>query len=174
VTISPAVTDAVALSVRPVETTDVERLARMFERLSPMTVYYRFHSPLPRLPHSTLVRLADVDHCRSEALAALYDDEIVAVARYNAVRRADGSEACEADIAIAVDDAWQHRGIGNQLLRSLAHLAVRRGFHTFVATILPENRAALDLMRKLAPDAAVRFVSGTYEARIPLIRAAAR
>ena len=172
--ISPAVTDAVALSIRPVETTDVERLARMFERLSPMTVYYRFHSPLPRLPRSTLVRLADVDHCRSEALAAVYDDEIIAVARYNAVRGADGSETCEAEIAIAVEDAWQHRGIGNQLIRSLAHLAVRRGFHTFVATILPENRAALDLMRKLVPDADVRFVSGSYEARFPLVRAAVR
>jgi GNAT superfamily N-acetyltransferase len=146
----------------------------MFERLSPMTVYYRFHSPLPRLPRSTLVRLADVDHCRREALAAVYDDEIIAVARYNAVRGADGSETCEAEIAIAVEDAWQHWGIGSQLIRSLAHLAVRRGFHTFVATILPENRAALDLMRKLVPDADVRFVAGSYEARLPLIRAAAR
>jgi hypothetical protein len=43
-----------------------------------------------------------------------------------------------------------------------------------VATILPENRAALDLMRKLVPDADVRFVSGSYEARFPLVRAAAR
>jgi GNAT superfamily N-acetyltransferase len=174
VVISPAVTESVALSVRPVENTDVERLARMFERLSPMTVYYRFHSPLPRLPRSTLVRLADVDHCRSEALAAVHDDEIVAVARYNAVRGADGSQTREADIAIAVEDVWQHRGIGSRLVRSLAHLAVRRGFHTFSATILPENRAALAMMRKLVPDADVRFVSGTYEARLPLIRAVAR
>jgi RimJ/RimL family protein N-acetyltransferase len=162
------VTDVAALTVRPIETTDVERLARMFERLSPMTVYYRFHSPLPRLPRSTLVRLADVDHCRSEALAALYEDEIVAVARYNAVRGADRSDTHEADLAIAVDDAWQHRGIGSELVRTLAFLAAARGFHAFVATILPENRAALALMRKLVPDADVRFVSGTYEARLPL------
>ena len=72
--------DGTALTIRAIEATDVDRLARMFDRLSPETVYYRFLAPLPRLPRSTLVRLCDVDHCLRDALVALDGDEIVAVA----------------------------------------------------------------------------------------------
>ena len=33
------------LCVRPIDADDVDRLSRMFDRLSPMTVYRRFFSP---------------------------------------------------------------------------------------------------------------------------------
>ena len=73
------------LTVRPIEITDVQRLARMFKRLSPESVRFRFFAPLPRLRWPVLLRLADVDHCQRDALVALDGDEIVAVARYNAL-----------------------------------------------------------------------------------------
>jgi GNAT superfamily N-acetyltransferase len=161
-------TDGTALTVRPIEITDVERLARMFERLSPESVRFRFFSPVPRLPQAVLVRLADVDHCRREALVALDNEEIVAVAGYSEVTGADRSGACAAEIALAVEDAWQRRGVGRELVRRLGALAVEHGYDAFVARIRPDNRAALGLMRKLAPGANVKFVGGDYEARVSL------
>ena len=161
--------DGAALTIRPIEATDVDRLARMFDRLSPETVYYRFLAPLPRLPRSTLVRLSDVDHCLRDALVALDGDEIVAVARYNAVVRTAPTRTRDAEIALTVEDAWQRRGVGRRLVRRLGVLAARRGFDAFVATIHPDNRAALALMRDLVPDATVWFSSGEYQARLPLI-----
>jgi GNAT superfamily N-acetyltransferase len=160
--------DGAALAVRPIAITDVERLARMFERLSPESVRFRFFAPLPRLPRSTLVRMADVDHCRRDALVALDRDEIVAVARYSEVTDAARSGAYEAEIAVTVEDAWQHRGVGRRLVRYLGALAAERGYDAFVARILPDNRAALGLMRKLVPGANVKYVDGDYEARFPL------
>ena len=146
--------------------TDVDRLARMFERLSRESVLSRFFSPVPHLPRSLLLRLADVDHDRRDALVALDGDEIVAV---RAIRRgADEGVPREAEIALTVEDAWQNRGVGRRLVRRLALLAHARGFEAFVATILPDNRAALTLMRKLVPDAQVRFAGRDYEARLPL------
>jgi L-amino acid N-acyltransferase YncA len=115
-----------------------------------------------------LLRLADVDHGRRDALAALHDDEIVAVARYDELRNPERPGVRDAELAITVEDAWQHRGIGLRLARRLCVVARERGFDGFVARILPENRAALDLVRKLAPDASVRFAGGDYEARFPL------
>ena len=47
-------------------------------------------------------------------------------------------------------------------------LARDRGYEAFVATILPDNRAALALMRELVPDATVHFTSGAYEAHLRL------
>ncbi|HWS47694.1 MAG TPA: GNAT family N-acetyltransferase [Acidimicrobiia bacterium] len=158
--------DGTALEVRPITIGDVERLARLFARLSPQSVHFRFFSPITRPPRAALLRLADVDHDRRDALVALDGDEIVAVARY------DGRPgAREAEIALTVEDAWQHRGVGRRLAVRLAKVAEARGFDTFVASVLPDNRAALGLVHKLAPHAAVRWSGGEYEARMPLAHA---
>jgi RimJ/RimL family protein N-acetyltransferase len=158
--------DGIELAVRPITVTDAERLARLFDRLSPTSVHFRFFSPISRPPRAALLRLADVDHGRREALVALDGDEIVAVARY------DGRPGSNrAEIAITVEDAWQHRGVGRRLAARLATLAFDRGYDTFLATMLPDNRAALGLVRKLVPDASVRWAGGEYEAEMPLGRA---
>jgi GNAT superfamily N-acetyltransferase len=160
--------DGTALTIRPIEITDLDRLARMARRLSPASVYFRFFAPIRRLQWSTLLRLADVDHWRRDALVALDGDEIVAVARYDRLADAAGSEARDAEMAITVEDAWQHRGLGRQLARRLGALARERGCDALRVTILPENRAALGLMRALVPDVSMRFRDGTYEARLEL------
>jgi GNAT superfamily N-acetyltransferase len=154
------------LTVRPIAITDADRLARLFSRLSPQSVHFRFFSPISRPPRTALLRLADVDHARRDALVALDGDEIVAVARYDAKPGAH-----EAEIAITVEDAWQHRGVGGRLARRLARLAGVRGYDHFVATMLPDNRAALGLVHKFSPDATVRWSGGEYEASVPLGRA---
>jgi len=157
--------DGTDLTVRPITIGDVERLTRLFTRLSPESVHFRFFSPITRPPRAALLRLSAVDHVRREALVAM-GDEIVAVARY------DGRPgSSQAEIAITVEDSWQHRGVGKRLALRLACLATDRGYDTFVATVLPDNRAALGLVRKLVPDATVRWAGGEYEASLPLGRA---
>jgi GNAT superfamily N-acetyltransferase len=139
-------------------------------RLSPESIRYRFFSPIPRLSRSALLRLACVDHCRRDALVALEGDEILAVARYDRLPGPGESEAREAEMAVTVEDAWQHRGLGRLLARRLAVLARARGCDAFVVRILPDNRAALGLVRKLVPDANVHFAGGDYTARLPFAR----
>jgi ribosomal protein S18 acetylase RimI-like enzyme len=160
------VVDGTPLTVRPITIADTERLAAFFTRLSPSSVYFRFFSPVRRPPRAALLRLADVDHTRREALVALQGDDIVAVARYDASPRSPIPE-----IAVTVEDAWQHRGIGSALAKRLAKLARDRGYERFVATVLPDNRAAIGLVRKLSPGATLQFASGEYEASVPLTRA---
>lgn len=155
--------DGTVLTVRPVELTDIDNVARMFARLSRESTYFRFFSPLPRLPRALLLRLTDVDRCRRDALVAFHGDDIIAMASYDEIR---GSR--DAELAVTVEDAWQGRGIGSRLAGCLAGVAVERGFDEFVARTLPDNRAALAMIRKLAPDARVRFAGGEYEARLLL------
>lgn len=157
--------EGIEVRIRPVEVTDVDRLARMALRLSPETIYLRFFAPLPRVPRSHLQRVANVDHCERDALVALAGDEIVAVASY--AGHAPGATR-DAELAVTVEDAWQHRGLGLLLARRLATVAHGRGCETFVATVLPGNRAALDLIRKLAPDARIELSGGSYVARLRL------
>jgi len=163
--------DDTALTIRPIAIGDVERLARLFTRLSPESVHFRFFSPISRPPRAALLRLADVDHRRRDALVALEGDEIVAVARYDGRPNDGGKPSNQAEIAMTVEDSWQRRGLGKSLARRLAGLATDRGYDTFVATMLPDNRAALGLVRKLVPDATVRWAGGEYEADMPLVHA---
>jgi GNAT superfamily N-acetyltransferase len=158
--------DGTPLTVRPIAITDAAGLERLFTRLSPQSVQFRFFSPVNRPPRAALLRLADVDHARRDALVALDGKEIVGVARYDA-----RPGATDAEIALTIEDAWQHRGLGSLLARRLAKVARARGYERFLATMLPDNRAALGLVHKVSPDATVRFVSGEYEASVPLGRA---
>jgi GNAT superfamily N-acetyltransferase len=151
------------LSVRPVDITDVERLGRMFGRLSPDNIYFRFFSPLPHLPRSVLLRLAGVDHWHRDALVAVDGGEIVGLAGYDHARAADTPE-----ISVAIVDDWQRKGIGLHLASGVMALARRRGHQALLARVLPGNRAALCLVRRLSPDAEVTFADGEYEARLPL------
>jgi GNAT superfamily N-acetyltransferase len=157
--------DGRSVSVRPLREDDGDRLRRLFFRLSPLSVYRRFMSPLPAPREEGLRRLLDVDHREREALAALDGDEIVAVARY---ARRPGSGAAE--IAVVVADDWQRDGLAHLLLERLAALAQRRGIEQFQATVLGDNAPAMHLVRNLFPTSRARWETGVAEFEIPLSR----
>jgi len=159
--------DGSPLIVRAIEPTDVTELERMFEHLSREGIYYRFFSPLPQVPVSTLRRMVEVDHRRRDTLVAIHNGEIIAVASYDELPAAGPAPTRSAEIAVTVAEAWQHHGLGEQLTRELATLASDRGYDTLVAKMLPTNRAALGLIHSLVRDATVQFASGVYEAHLP-------
>lgn len=135
------------VSTRPVRPDDDERFRRLWPRLSPETVYRRFHAPVRRLPAGTLRRLVDVDHDDREAVVALVGDEVVGVARYER----SATDPARAEVAVLVEDAWQGAGIGRRLLLDLTELAGRRGIRTSTATVQADNDSVLALVRRLAP-----------------------
>jgi GNAT superfamily N-acetyltransferase len=54
-----------------------------------------------------------------------------------------------ADVALAVRDDYQNKGIGFQLFSYITYLAKRRGLLGFTASILMENDPMLRLSRKM-------------------------
>jgi GNAT superfamily N-acetyltransferase len=141
----------IAVTTRPVRPEDRPLFCRLWPRLSPETVYRRFHAPVHRLPDETVRRLVDVDHDLREAVVAVVGGEVVGVARYD--RPLD--DPTTADFAVLVEDAWQGVGVGRQLLAELAGLAARRGVRTLTATVQPGNQPVLRLIHRLLPDSAV-------------------
>jgi GNAT superfamily N-acetyltransferase len=153
------------ITVRPVEADDVDRLRRLFYRLSPQTVYLRFFQPVKAPSERTLRYLAGVDHVDRQALAAVDDaGEIVAVARYDRSR----DDTTKAEMAIVVEDDWQARGLGRMLLRQLGKEAWRNGVTTLTASVLGENRRMLHLAHALAPASHTHVDQGELELEIPL------
>jgi GNAT superfamily N-acetyltransferase len=140
------------LEVRPVEASDTDRVRRLFERLSPESIYRRFFTLFPAPPANVLQRLTAVDHRDHEALAVLDGDEIVALASWDRPTHA----ADEAEIAVLVEDAWQHKGLGRALVRMLPGEAARRGIAVLNATVLADNHPARHLASTVAhPDSVV-------------------
>jgi GNAT superfamily N-acetyltransferase len=152
------------LALRALSPTDGERLRRLGGRLSADSLYRRFLSPAPSCDF-LLPRLLDVDHWDREAIVALEDDEIIAVARY---ARTPGAPAAEVSVVVA--DAWQHRGLGPLLLRRLARLARRRGIAAFTGTTAGENRPAQLMLRALSPAVRASAAGGAVEFEVPLAR----
>jgi GNAT superfamily N-acetyltransferase len=154
--------DGRIVTIRVIQPADAYALQRMFDRLSPESLYHRFFSPMPQSRRAALLHLAGLDHEWHEAVVAEVDREIVGVARYDGRAGED-----DAEVAVIVDDAWQDCGLGTRLLHRLARVGARRGLVAFRAVVLGENRRALPFLRRLSPEADVRFRSGEYQVYAP-------
>jgi len=68
-----------------------------------------------------------------------------------------------AEVAVAVIDEFQRRGLGSVLLAELARVARQHGIKTFQLIVLPENREMLALLRKMGWIHQAKLVGGVYE-----------
>jgi RimJ/RimL family protein N-acetyltransferase len=158
--------DGAALEIRPIEPRDKDGLAEGFAQLSPESRYRRFLSPMDHLTSSSLAYLTEVDHHDHEALVAVdaQSGEPAGVGRFI---RIDG-EPTIAEVAVAVPDAWQGRGVGSELLARLADRAGEEGVATFRATCLSDNVEALHLLESLGPERPVGSGAGVIELEVDL------
>jgi GNAT superfamily N-acetyltransferase len=132
--------DGTAVTVRPISTSDDERLVRFHESLSPESTRMRFFSVHPHLSIRETARFTDVDHNDREAWVALIDDDIIGVGRYERLANPQ-----DAEVAFVVADRWQGLGVGPILLGQLTDCARAVGIRRFVAETLAENHHMLDM-----------------------------
>ncbi len=149
--------------VRPIVPEDEPLLQEAVASMSERTVYFRFFSPIKRLSDALAHRLAVVDYNDRFAIVATTHrptgkERIVGVARYD---RARGTEVAE--VAVAVIDEFQRRGLGSLLLAELARVAREHGIKTFSLIVLPENQQMLGLLRKMGWIHQAKLSGGVYE-----------
>ena len=133
--------------IRPVRPEDKRGLLEGFQRLGPESRYRRFLSVRPTLSKAELRYLTEVDHSAHEALLAIDPQtrDGLGVARF--VRSSEDPSVAE--VAVAVTDSWQRRGLGTTLLLELARRAREEGIEHFSALVLAENDAISELLFKL-------------------------
>jgi GNAT superfamily N-acetyltransferase len=134
--------DGARLMVRPIEAADADALVALHARLSADTIYRRYFGVRPHLSPAEVERFTRVDGRTRFALVALQRADLVAVARYEG-RPGDRS----AELAVVVDDALQHRGVGRLMLERLVDVAREAGIESLVADVLAGNAAMLALLR---------------------------
>ena len=154
------------VEIRPIEPDDRDALARGFDRLSEQSRYRRFLSPRGPLSQAELSYLTEVDHHDHEALVAVdpETDEGVGVARF--IRSTE--DPAVAELAVAVADDWQGKGVGSLLAAELAKRAREEGVMCFTALALAENDAILGLLQDLGEVRSGRTQLGTVELAVDL------
>ena len=155
--------DGTKVHVRPIVPEDEPLLIEAVAAMSERTVYFRFFSPLKRLPDALAHRLAVVDYNDRFALVATtrkHDgkERIVGVARYDRAVDTDVAET-----AVAVIDEFQRRGLGSALLTILARVARDHGIKMFTLIVLPENQQMIGLLRKMGWIHQAKLTGGVYE-----------
>ncbi|MCG8922234.1 GNAT family N-acetyltransferase [Lentzea sp. CC55] len=139
-----------------------EAVDAVFAGLSARSRYLRFHSPTPRLTASARRVLTDVDGERHAAVCARIGGDPVGIARV--IKTGE----CGAEIAVAVVDLWQRRGVGRRLLEELTSVAARLGVAELRGTVLPDNHAMLALVRKVLPGVRLTREDDAVELSYPL------
>jgi GNAT superfamily N-acetyltransferase len=136
--------DGREIFIRPVVPADALHLKEAVDRADPETLYYRFFTARPNLGPRRLAYLTEVDYVWRLALVAEGSDGPVAIARYEGE---PGST--EAEFAAVVDPRWRRLGISQILGDILAEAAAKHGIRTFVALYLPDNLAAIGMLKGL-------------------------
>jgi len=133
--------DGSTLRLRAPVAEDADALLEFFSGLSEHSRYLRFHG-FPALGPKLVEPLLAPDWQERGALLGSLDGRIVAVANWVRLR-----DPRAAEIAFAVDDEFQRRGIGTRLLEQLAARAGDAGIEEVVAEVLHENDKMLGVFR---------------------------
>lgn len=136
--------DGAAIRIRAIRPDDGERLHEHFHGLSQKSVYFRFMGIRRDLSPNDLQRLTELDFKNHVGLAATLTEDgrerFIGVGRYIC-----GADPHRAEVAFAVLDGFQGRGIGTILLKHLALIADANGVAEFEADVLGENRQMLEV-----------------------------
>jgi acetyltransferase len=131
----------------------------------------RYFQPLKlsqRTAHERLTRICFIDYDREMALTVEHTakdgtQEIIGIGRLTKIHGRD-----EAELAILVDDRFQHLGMGSEICRRLIRVAKDEKVSRIISIILSENREMCAVCQKLGFHLTTNFEDNTVTAELPL------
>jgi acetyl coenzyme A synthetase (ADP forming)-like protein len=154
--------DGSTMRFRPPGRGDAAGVLAFFRDLSDQSLYLRFHGH-PSVDERLVEPVLEPDWVERGALIGTKDDRIVALANYARLR-----DLRTAEVAFAVADELQGRGIATRLLERLAAAASSVGVEEFVAEVMLHNTAMLRVFAEAGFATTRETVSGTAEVHLAL------
>jgi acetyl coenzyme A synthetase (ADP forming)-like protein len=156
--------DGSTLAVRPIRLGDEAELARFFSALSLESRVFRFFAAVANAD-SSAKKMVQVDYTSRYGIVALAGapEQIVGHAMYVSI------EPRKAELALAIADAYQGRGLGTILLGQLAEAAASAGIEVLEAVVRPENHRMLTMLRESGFPVHARSEPGEVHAELPTI-----
>ncbi len=164
--------DGTTVSIRPIRPEDEPLMVEFHRTLSDRTVYLRYFASLSlsaRIAHERLLRICFGDYEREMVLVVEQHDpntgkpKIVAVARLNKLR---GNN--EAEVAVLISDQLQGRGLGQELLERLIHVARDEKLNKLRSEMLYDNVAMQVISKRAGFQLHKQYDSGSVSAVLEL------
>jgi acetyl coenzyme A synthetase (ADP forming)-like protein len=150
--------------IRPIVPDDRERLYELFQGMGQRSRYFRFFQEKDDLSPRELEYFTNVDYESRMAFVVLLEDKMIGVGRYDR----DQNDPGYAEIAFAVVDAHQSRGIGTQLLQLMTAYARTHGIVGFKALVLPDNVQMIRMFRHSGYEIERTMEEGIYSVSFPV------
>jgi acetate---CoA ligase (ADP-forming) len=154
--------DGSTVTVRPIHSEDAAALALFYKDLSLESRVFRFFAAVANADAS-IQRMVNVDYTSSYGLVAVAGAKSLIVGHAMYVQIAPR----RAEMALAIADTYQGRGLGTILLGQLAEAAAAAGVDTFEAVVRPENHRMLQMLRESGFPVHVRSEPGEVHADLP-------
>jgi hypothetical protein len=156
--------DGEHIGVRPIRLADGDQLAGLHARLSPDSIYRRYFGFKPVLSPAEIARFTGItEEWRFALVGVRSTGQLAGVARYEGQ-----AGRTDAEIALIVDDALHHLGLGIRLLQRLVDVAVLSGMTSLTAVVLGSNMPMLHLLQALHLPSTSARDSGDIEVRLQL------
>ncbi len=158
--------DGTTVLSRPIRPEDAAGLDDLVaNRMSRQSVYQRFFRVKDKLDAEELEYFTVLDYAERMAFVVESEGVIVGVGRYD--RQEQDSTLAEVAFAVADDD--QGRGIGTRLLDYLTAYARDQGISSFRAFVLAENHAMLRVFRGAGFRMEREMEEGVYNVEFPTV-----
>ncbi|GGZ20020.1 bifunctional acetate--CoA ligase family protein/GNAT family N-acetyltransferase [Streptomyces poonensis] len=157
-------TDGTTMCIRPAGPDDQEAVLRLYRGMSDANLRLRFFTVSRRSGEQAAARIAEPAPPGHRALVATHGGRIIGITEYET----SGEGVGTAEIALAVDDGWHHRGVGTLLLEHLVSAARAHGIRAFTADALAENHEVLKVFADLGLRTARHFEGPEVHCTIPL------
>lgn len=138
--------DGSVLTIRAIRPDDYDRESAFVRGLSSETGYRRLLSAR-QLTAQDLHRFVEIDPAHELALVAVSGAHPASI-QVGVARCARIDEGRDYDFAIVLADAWQHLGLGSQLLRRLLEVSAAAGVSRLVGLTLATNGPMLALAHR--------------------------
>lgn len=135
--------------IRPIDPTDAPALQAFYASLSEDSRTLRFLGWTRGLSPSGTRNFCTADHHHREGFVAVLHDPGRAGSTIVGHLCIEPDEHGSAEVAIAVADAWQGRGLGHRLMDRGVTWARENGIRTFTASTFVSNTRLLRLVRAL-------------------------
>jgi acetate---CoA ligase (ADP-forming) len=153
--------------LRPIEKSDVSLWLSFISRLSTQTKYLRFHNIPRKMTEEDATRYCTVDYYNSFAYVAEagtgQDRKIIAIARYYRLPNKRSAE-----VAFAIEDAYQKVGLGTRLIEALVNVAKENDISIFDATVLEQNSQMMEAFQNYGFHVSSDLQDGEYHVTFPI------